>query len=339
MSFRAISKDLLFSRNDILDPRLGDLAKPFDPKMFLSTTAQPQQSHTVEVFGYPDDEGIRINGGRPGAAQAPDRIRKYLYRMTPNPLTQVNTHIPARLPDLNLLDHGNLDVSSMSLALRHDTAAAAVEAALDRGSRVLTFGGGHDYGFADSAGFIRFCQKNDIKNGQKQRPLILNFDAHLDVRPVDRGLSSGTSFFRMLESFPETDFAEIGVQGQCNASAHLEWALARNVRIVWHEEQMLSGLSLVELTTRRLEEWLERPRPAFLSIDIDAFSSAYAMGCSQSWATGLEPNSFFPLLHLLLKRLDVRVVSLYEVSPPLDQDDRTAKLAAQIAHRSLYSNF
>ena len=34
-------------------------------------------------FGYPDDEGVKNNGGRPGAKEAPNCIRKYLYSMTP----------------------------------------------------------------------------------------------------------------------------------------------------------------------------------------------------------------------------------------------------------------
>ncbi len=326
MSFRPPLKELFFFRQDSQDPRVGDLAQPYNNKSSVvpSGDQRSQSSPHVqifEVFGYPDDEGIRLSGGRPGAAEGSDRIRKYLYRMTPAPQSG---------DSLQVLDHGNLDVTTLELAQRHDTASTAVETALQRGSRVLTFGGGHDYGFADASGFIRYC----VSKGQ--RPLVINFDAHLDVRPLDRGLTSGTPFYRMLEAFPETDFAEIGVQGHCNASAHLAWAEARKVRILWHEEQMMSGLSLVELASRRLEDWLLRPRPVFLSIDIDAFSSAYAMGCSQSWATGLEPNSFFPLLHLLMKRLDVRLLSIYEVSPVLDHDDRTAKLAAQIAHRALY---
>jgi formiminoglutamase len=45
------------------------------------------------------------------------------------------------------------------------------------------------------------------------------------------------------------------------------------------------------------------------------------------------PSDFFPLFDLLIRRLDVRALGIYETSPPLDQDDRTSKLAALIAHR------
>jgi len=82
-----------------------------------------------------------------------------------------------------------------------------------------------------------------------------------------------------------------------------------------------------------LGDWILRPRPVFLSIDIDGFSNAVAPGASQSWATGFLPKDFFQVFNLLRLRLDVRLLGIYEVSPPLDLDAQTAKLAAQIMHR------
>ncbi len=60
----------------------------------------------------------------------------------------------------------------------------------------ISLGGGHDYGYGDGAGFI----EGHLIAGQR-RPLILNFDAHLDVRPIDRGFTSGTPFFRIRLTF------------------------------------------------------------------------------------------------------------------------------------------
>jgi formiminoglutamase len=318
MDFRPIASDLFFTRNDPQDPRLGDRARHAN-----STPGATGTAKAIAIFGYPDDEGIRVNGGRPGAAQAPDQIRKFLYKMTPS--------LFAADPDgIDLVDFGNLETQPHSLPKRHEIAEHAVFSALQNAQRALCLGGGHDYGYPDAAAFIRDCQAKGT------RPLILNFDAHLDVRPLNRGLSSGTPFYRMLETFPEVDFAEIGIQGQCNARAHFEWARAKGARILTHEEVVASGEDFVTMVTRRLEDWLIRPRPVFVSIDIDGFSSAYAMGCSQSWATGFEPDAFFRLMQVLQGRLDIRVLGLYEVSPPLDQDDRTAKLAALIAHRFIY---
>ena len=137
----------------------------------------------------------------------------------------------------------------------------------------------------------------------------------------------------MLEAYPEVDFAEIGIQAHCNSRNHLEWVEARGARVLTQEEVEASGEDFATMVLRKLGDWVLRPRPVFLSIDIDGFSSSVAPGCSQSWATGFLPQEFFPCLQTLSKRLDVRSLGIYEVSPPLDQDDRTAKLAAQVIHR------
>src|SRR5690606_26111453 len=115
--------------------------------------------------------------------------------------------------------------------------------------------------------------------------------------------------------------------------SHLEWVKSRGARVLTQEEIESSGEPLTTAVLRILGDWIIRPRPVFISVDIDVFSSAVAPGCSQSWATSLMPNEFFPCLNVLRGRLDVKLLGLYEVSPPLDHDMRTAKLAAQVIHR------
>jgi len=330
--FRSVESALFFSRGDALDPRLGDLSKALPelnaPKdLFAELKAVGQTGNEERTFvlaGYPDDEGIRLNGGRLGASQGPREIRRALYKMTPS-LYQTR-------PSSTLLDIGDLSWSpdtsgAQSLLGRHQAVSEYAEAALKAGASWIGLGGGHDYGFADASAFCRWAKSEGHK------PLVINFDAHLDVRPFDGKPTSGTPFFRMLEEYPETEFAEIGIQGHCNSRSHLEWARARGARVLTQEEIETSGEPMVTVVTRFLGDLLLRPRPVFISIDIDGFSSAVAPGCSQSWATGFMPADFFPVLSLLSYRLNVRILGIYEVSPALDADLRTAKLAAQIIHR------
>lgn len=317
MSFSACSKDLFFKSTKPNDPRLGEQTQA------VSHPAPTNTNSSYVIAGYPDDEGIRINGGRPGAASAPDTIRKYLYKMTSPAWRNTNSTI---------FDIGNLQTEP-NIETRHNTARAKAKDILNEGHRWIGLGGGHDYGFPDGAGFIDAFGKN------KYKPLVINFDAHLDVRDTSQGLSSGTPFYRLLNDFPEDsfEFVEIGIQSQCNSKGHYDWALKKKAQVITLDEILPGHLPNVIL--ERLAESLVHPRPAFLSVDIDAFSSAYAPGCSQSWSTGLEPNSFFVLLDILFQRLDVRCLGIYEVSPPLDTDDRTSKLAAQIVHRFIYSSY
>jgi len=304
--FSPIDNSLFFKGKDAADPRLGDLVKmsPDNPG--------------VAILGYPDDEGIRLNHGRPGAKDGPDAIRQWLYRMTPN----------ARRPLKPFFDLGNLKFAS-DLGQRHKDVSASVEDLLKKNHQVLSFGGGNDYAYADGCGFL-----NSL--GANERGVVINIDAHLDVRDVSHGLTSGTPFFRMLESDFKFDFAEVGIQAQCNAKKHWDFVEKHGGRIVTMDEVLQAGQSMNDVVTKRLGDWLVKRRPAFVAIDIDAFAHPFAAGSSAPWPLGILPHDFYPLLHTLLTRLDVRVLGIYEVSPGLEEGFGTAKLAAQWAHMFLH---
>lgn len=308
-----ISKDLLSVRQDPQDPRLSEF--------FLPRTEQKAPSICpFALAGYPDDEGISLNGGRPGASEAPNVIRRMLSKMTPPHLD-----VPSPLIE----DWGNLS-TEIPLKQRHEEVFKAATQSYNENRKWIGLGGGHDYGYPDCAAFVE-CFKSE-----STKPLVINIDAHLDVRPLTQGLSSGTPFFRLLESHSGFDFLEIGIQSQCNSLHHLNWLKSKGGRYLNWETIEDSSQSLSQLVKQTLGDWLQVNRPCFLSVDIDAFSSSYAMGCSQSWPTGLEPGQFFPLLGRLSDIFDIKGLGIYEVSPPLDLDHRTSKLAALILHRFLF---
>jgi formiminoglutamase len=285
------------------------LSKPQD----LASIKEP----SWVLLGYPDDEGIEMNNGRHGAKEAPHFIRTYFYKMTPSLLN------PQRQ---SLVDLGDVP-TEIPLAERHERGRDIIKAALDLGHRTLSLGGGHDYGYADGAGFIDHCL------AQKQKPVLINFDAHLDVRPTDKGFHSGTPFNRLLTRYHgQFDFVEVGLQNQCNSSEHLSWAKQKGAKILLLQD--LREVGLRESLSAIVAPF--KGRPCLLSVDIDAFSSAEAPGCSQSWATGLHIEEYLPTLKMLQSDLNVKSLAIYEVSPPLDQDHRTSKLAALILHHTLF---
>lgn len=330
---QGVDPQLLFSKSDPLDMRLGDIVKiPRSPQSrpdLLATLEEISGEITrgIAITGYPDDEGIAKNGGRVGAKGAPTRIRNFFYRMTP----------PAFLPHTSscegsakIYDFGDLDAASSDLGERHRIARLIATEFHRSGMSVLSFGGGHDYGFPDAAAYC------ETATARGERPLVINFDAHLDVRPMTHGITSGTPFFRLLEEFPEIDFVELGLQSQCNSKSHVDWLIERGGLISFEEERRAAGLSLTETLQRLLGDRALARRSAFLSVDIDAFSSCVAPGASQSWPTGFDPHDFFTCFSWCLGRFDVRGTGIYEVSPALDVDDRTSRLAALIAHRFVF---
>ena len=316
-SFQPANPKLFFQSQKPGDSRLGEICHP----------SSEIQKGDIVIGGYPDDQGIVLNGGRPGACLGPDAIRKCLYKTTPSCFF----HEHQRIVDL-----GNLKVKkeeNRDLACRHETAKLNVKKILDNKSRWVGMGGGHDYGYPDGAGFL-LANKNS-----SQKPLIINFDAHLDVRPLDQGLSSGTAFYRLLtqrkKELPDFDLFQVGIQRQCNSQTHIEWTQNKGASILFFEDILLSGESPFFYLSKVFAETMVKKRPCFVSVDIDCFSSSQAMGCSQSWPTGFMAADLLAFLALLYQRMDVQVLGIYEVSPPLDLDDRTAKLAAQIIHQFL----
>jgi len=190
----------------------------------------------------------------------------------------------------------------------------------------VSLGGGHDYGYADGSGFIK------AHLGHEMKPVIINLDAHLDVRPTTYGLNSGTPFFRLLSEFSDQfEFFEVGIQAQCNSKEHLDWAKAKGAHILNLAETHQHGL--VKILKEKLTPYLQRP--LWLSLDIDAITSNEAPGCSQSWTTGLKSEEIFELMVWLKANFQWQSFSIYEVSPDLDQDNRTSKLAALFMHQFL----
>ena len=305
--FEALDPKVLPNKNDPQDPRFEKVIGASAP-------------WNVSIQGYPDDEGISLNGGRPGAAKAPDAIRAAFYKMTP--------WFPLQNANFSIQDLGNLRVTQLDLHERHREAHRSTKNQLDQKNFLISLGGGHDYGFSDAAGFLdHHLQKKKI------RPLVINFDAHLDVRPANETHHSGTPFRRLIETYGHRfDFVEVGLQPQCNSIHHWNWLLEKKGSIIpidlIEKKGMLSAL-------KKTLAKIPKQTPLWISVDIDGFHQAEAPGCSQSWNRGFTLREFLPALEFLIQKFQLSGFGIYEVSPPLDLDGRTSKLAALIMYESL----
>jgi len=323
-TFKPCPENLFFSKNNPADIRLGELFKSISINELNQIHKLNQKTTDHESFcilGYPDDEGIALNGGRIGAAAAPNTIRQYLYKMTP------------ALSQNQFFDIGNLNLEATDLTLRHQRAEESLYQLQKNKIKTISLGGGHDYGYPDASAFIKAHQNS------KTKPLVLNFDAHLDVRPTTSGYNSGTAFYRLLNEYEnQFDFAEIGIQPQCNSVNHREWALSKKAHI-FNLKDIQSGEGLLSLFDHMLFSTLKKSTPVFISFDIDGLTSTEAPGCSQSWVTGLKTENFLNFMTTLSKRCDIKGLGIYEVSPPLDLNNQTSKTAALIAYYYLFLGF
>lgn len=278
-------------KRDSQDPRLRE----YFTETALDKLKAARSSQSIVIVQYPDDEGVRLNKGRAGAKLGPAKIISYLGRMV---------YRPNETPDIQCLKPSKF---KGPLKRRHAIAEEQAHKILALGYRLVTLGGGHDYGYPDAAAYY------EIVRGK-----ILNIDAHLDVRPVvkDR-MNSGTPFFRFLERFGGQDFIAWGIQRHCNALAHRRWAIDRGMKVFSEREPMpaISG-------------------PVGLSVCLDAFTGI--RGVSAPAMAGLTTNEGLEAVRELSPQS--QWIGIYECAPkydPLNED--SARFGALLAYHFIHS--
>lgn len=260
----------------------------------------------VALIGFPCDEGVRRNGGRPGSAQAPARIRHWLYRMTPD-ATQAEafTRILSSSSDLgDVCWEGDLAAGQQALA-------EVVAPLLVKGVIPVILGGGHETSYGHFLGYVL---------GEKQVSIV-NLDAHCDVRELRDGLGhSGSPFRQACEHSSRRcgSYIVAGLQPHSVAVPHLEYVTA-------HGEYLFRS----EVGTDVIATLYDRSGGCVLaSFDIDAVDQAFAPGVSAPATSGLDVAVWLGAARAAGRSPKVTSMDLVEVNPSVDQDDQTSRLAA-----------
>ena len=268
------------------------------------------------LIGFPSDEGVRRNGGRPGAAQAPDAIRQVLYKLTPDPTCfDAFTQLLSQTLDLGNLVLSN-DVEKDQTLLGDVLAPYLAENIFP-----IILGGGHETAYGHFLGYV---------NAGLQ-PGMLNWDAHADVRPLKDGQAhSGSPFFQALthssrrgSQFPSrrdgVTYVVAGLQGYSVARAHLAFIEQHGGAYYW-----ASDLSLDRVATI----YQQPASPVMTTFDLDAVDQAFAPGVSAPATGGLTSKLWLRAAYLAGKLPHVTSMDIVECNPLVDRDNQTARLAA-----------
>ncbi len=288
---------LYFTRNDAADPRLGDR---------VNRGGGTYSEAAVVILGCPQDEGVRRNGGRVGAARGPAEIRRALYKMTLNGLDGLGLH-----------DAGDVEPQA-TLEDTHAALQAAVAQLLADGKRAVVLGGGNDISYPDCAALAQHA--GDV--------LAFNVDAHFDVRP-DAERNSGTPYRQLLEEglLRPHRFFELGSQPFCNAQAHADYLKEKRVRVT--PLAALRARGAAPIVRRALRE-AARAKAVFWGLDMDVVNAAEAPGVSAPNPLGLSGAELCEIAALAGAEPRTRIVELSEVNPVFDVDGRTSRLAAAV---------
>jgi len=277
----------------------------------------------LALLGLPDDTGVRLNNGRPGAAEGPAAFRAALARAGTTYDLVRGREMRVRVFDAGDVvpaspdDHGG--APEQTLHATHDRVTDACAELHRLGLVPVCIGGGHDLTLPTVRALARHV--GDPLGG-------LNVDGHLDVR---EGVGSGMPFRRLIEGgfLDARRFVEYGIARFANSREHVEWLTERGGSIVEISAVGGSepvGADAMDVAFGRSDD--EAGRIGFVSIDLDGIDSSQAPGVSAPNACGLTVGQACDIAARAGACSEVQHFDLMELSPPHDVDGRTARVAA-----------
>jgi formiminoglutamase/guanidinobutyrase len=271
----------------------------------------------VCLVGLPLDFGTMLEGGRAGAAGAPDAIRRELrrYHKTYN----LEHHIS--LDHLRLADAGNLSLRHASHTDNHETIRQGLAELLRRYPVVVVLGGSHDGTYSTVRG---------LYDAEGSKPLGgINLDAHADVKHRPDLISSGTPFGKLLREgqLEGPRFTELGLHSNLNTLEDIDFLRAQMAHITPLAQVQKAGMEPAMLEALHQAT---ATGPAFVSFDIDGVAEAYAPAVSAPSADGFTPRQAVEAAFLAGQNPFVRLFEVVELNPVFDRDNQTARLAATI---------
>jgi formimidoylglutamase len=267
----------------------------------------------LALIGLPDDTGVKLNGGRPGAALGPAAFRTALAGFGTDWDGRDGRRLNARVFDAGDVEPARAG-DEQALEETHARVQRAVAELHGLGLLPICIGGGHDLSLPAITALARHA--GGAVGG-------ISLDAHLDTR---ERVGSGMAFRRLIDagSVAPRWFAEIGLGRFVNDEADLRWLTDKGATLV-SAEAVLGG----EMPFNRLFGIALAHAPAaFVSVDLDGLDATVAPGVSAPNPMGLLTRHAATLCEAAGAAAGVRHFDIMELSPPHDDAGRTARVAA-----------
>lgn len=270
----------------------------------------------VAVYGVPLDATTSFGKG---TSRGPEAIRLTSAR-------QIETYVmdeKADIYDLSaIFDLGDLKMpktKSADAALAHldSTIPKVVEELRSQGKVPLMLGGEHTLSYYQ------------LKALAKERPFVVHFDAHRDMKAEYEGMKfcHTTPFYHLLKYIPGKDIVQIGIR-QTDRDEN-RTAVKNNVTTfdAWQVHDDIRAVA-------RFLEKSTAGRNVYISFDIDAYDLPYVPCTGTPEPFGLDPFQVQRLLKAVSP--SARLVGMDMVEVGLRNDDyREGALATQTIFRVL----
>lgn len=277
------------------------------------------------IYGVPFDGGTTY---RPGARFAPRAIREasqYVKRFHLEHGVDV-------CEVLSLADAGDAPVrpydckenidAVIDWAIKLDAARPPEKAGQPLHTKLLAVGGDHSIAYANIAATWE-------RRGRPAGGLALvHFDSHLDTVDAVWGEKWGhaSPFIRAIEDgfIDPRAMVSIGVKGPLNRGDDLDYARAKGITLITHEQWRANGPGPFIDFTRALGG-----RETYLTFDIDVVDPAFAPGTGTPSVGGFTSAEVLGLLRSL-RGVNLAGADVVEVLPDRDPAGITAFLAAHV---------
>lgn len=286
------------------------------PVNLLADNLTKSSSIAFALIGFKCDEGAQRDLGRTGAFEGPAAIRQQLAKL------------PIQLPQLQIIDAGNIHCTDHDLEASQAALADVTAMLLSAGFHPIVIGGGHELALGHYQGIAR-THPSQKKLG------IINFDAHFDLHPLESSHRSSTStvFTQIADAHNESkrffDYNCIGIQHASNVRQSFEAAKKYQTKIIFADE-LHQGLQ--EKYLDFIDRVIDENDCIYLSLSLNVFSPAFAPGVNSIQPLGLYPWHVIPLLRQAAASGKVIGYDVADHVPRYDIDHRTAKLAASLIY-------
>lgn len=277
----------------------------------LTQVTKSNRPYGVGMLGYAVDKGVELNKGRIGAKEGPNAIKQAF----------------AGLPDLNqcetFVDYGNVEHTNERLIDTQKEFAELASKAIINHKQTFLLGGGHDIAYAQYLALRKVYPEQSIG--------IINIDAHFDTRDEEES-TSGTSFRQILEEDDNADYMVLGIAQGGNTQSLFDYAKEKDIQFVFSDELLHHVSPPIK---DMIELFIHNHDVIMLTICMDVVDSAFAPGVSAPAVLGLYPHIVFELAKRIVPSDKVTSISIAEMNPTYDIDNRTAKLIANLVHHFL----
>lgn len=271
----------------------------------------------VIICGIPLDKNASVGKG---ASLAPKTLRELSFDL---PALDMRGNL---LKDTKIFDVGDFTSEDFDI-LTNDVYNKVIKGNDDKFQFIM--GGDHSIAIASEKAFYKKAME------ENKEPVIIHIDAHPDICDTyhDSKFSHACPIKRAIDlGYKDKNVTLIGIRG---FEAQEIETFKKHPDIDVFKAVDVNKLGVEALLTLLTAKYKDPKYMVYISYDIDANDPSYAPGTGTPEAFGLKSIDTMNLICGLIAKLNVKMMDMVEIAPPLDVNNITSWLGL----KTLYEIF